>query len=148
MSNETSRLWKLNNQEKIKATNAEYRKNNKEKIKLAHQKYKDNNKEKIRERNAEYRKNNKEKIKLAQQKFAKSKKGIKSVTIKNWKARKVVCDDFDELYNRYCLAEYCDECNVYFDKEITKFRKCLDHDHKTGLFRNFLCHSCNVKRKW
>ena len=34
-----------------------------------------------------------------------------------------------------------------YSKEWEKLnKKCLDHDHKTGLFRNIICNRCNVIR--
>ena len=44
----------------------------------------------------------------------------------------------------------CDECGfeLTYDRFPTKTRKAMDHCHKSGLFRNILCHKCNTKRRY
>lgn len=71
--------------------------------------------------------------------------GRKSITIKNWKTFGVIHDNFDELYEQYLEATHCNACKSGFK---STFYKCLDHDHTTGLFRQFLCRSCNNKDRW
>ncbi len=96
----------------------------------------ENNKERIREQKKEYKK-----------KYKKTDTAIKSRVIFNWKKRGVINDDFDSLYEYYLNCKNCEECNVELitgNKGSNK--KCLDHDHKTGLFRNIVCHTCNVRR--
>ncbi len=40
---------------------------------------------------------------------------------------------------------YTDHCEICTTKEIEcKTRLCLDHDHKTGNFRGWICNDCNV----
>jgi len=52
------------------------------------------------------------------------------------------------LYNNYLSETHCDFCRIEFGKkgDGTGTFKCCDHDHETGLFRNFLCNLCNIKR--
>jgi hypothetical protein len=50
-------------------------------------------------------------------------------------------DDCETIYNRYMNTTNCDLCNISFSDK----RKCMEHDHKTGLFRNIVCCSCNIK---
>ena len=80
--------------------------------------------------------------------YNQSDKGIKLFRISNWKKSGLICDNFEALYEHYLKTAYCDACKVEltYDKITTPTRKCLDHCHETGLFRNILCHSCNVKR--
>jgi hypothetical protein len=54
---------------------------------------------------------------------------------------------YDELYEAYLYCGYCENCDVKLTKDRynTPTTKCMDHDHKTGIFRNILCNSCNIK---
>ena len=87
---------------------------------------------------------NKEKAKA----YREDPDGIKSKRISHWKGRGVICDDWDVLYERYLNTEFCEDCKCKLteDRYNTKTTRCLDHDHNTGLFRNVVCNSCNIKR--
>ena len=61
-------------------------------------------------------------------------------TIKNWKSRGVIYNDFDELYYTYIRTLNCCACNKEFKNS---FDRCLDHNHETGLFRAIVCQNCN-----
>ena len=117
-----------------------YNKANKEKKKLWYE----NSKEKIKAYTKEYNEKNSERILT----FNKSVAGRKIKKISIWKSRGLIHDDYDDLYDKYFNATRCEECDCVFgirgDKSGTF--KCMDHDHETGLFRNFLCATCNVKR--
>jgi len=115
--------------------------------------YREKNKEKINQRKREIYQRDKEKIiqqqKLRTSKYLKTDKGKKSSRIANWKnILEIKCDNYDELYEKYIDTEYCELCNVKLteDKIRKSTTRCLDHDHQTGLVRNIVCHSCNVKR--
>ena len=77
--------------------------------------------------------------------FTKTPAGKMKQIIDGWKCKGVICDDFKALYKVYFNTEFCDVCKVKFNG--TKDR-CLDHDHATGLFRQFLCQDCNRKDRW
>ena len=110
----------------------QYREKNKERIKENSKEYREKNKERIRE----YRENNKE-------------QGKKSNRINTWKQTGVKSDDFNSLYDYYLNCKNCEECSVELvEGRYGNNRKCLDHDHITGEFRNVLCHTCNIKRWW
>ena len=64
-------------------------------------------------------------------------------SITNWKKKKVICDDFDKLYEHHMSINNCNLCNIEFDYIIYNNRRCLDHDHKTGLYRQTICNKCN-----
>jgi len=128
-----------NNKEHIKQKEKDYRENNKEKIK----EYRENNKDKIKEKKKEYRENNKEKIK----EYDKTDAGIKSHRISKWKYIGVKSDDYNKLYEMYINTTNCEECNIeLIEGRYGNNKKCLDHDHTTGEFRNVLCQTCNVRR--
>ena len=131
--------------QKNKEEKKEYYENNKEKITEYKKEWYKKNKEKIKDRVKEWYENNKEKIKEYKKEYNQSENGKKRHTISGWKTRGLVCDDYNELYDKYIIAEKCEECGIKFE-EGDKNKKCMDHDHSTGLFRNFLCNSCNVKR--
>ena len=87
--------------------------------------------------------NTKEKYKL----WYYSYDSIKTRRICDWKRMGVICDDWDTLYEKYISTTHCELCNI----ELTEGKRslttrCLDHNHDTGLFRNVVCHSCNIRR--
>jgi hypothetical protein len=85
---------------------------------------------------AEYRANNKETVKM-------------SYIISKWIARGLIETDqytYEELYIAYLCCDECELCGVTLttDKRCST-TKCMDHDHKTGVFRNIVCLTCNNK---
>ena len=121
----------------------QYRIDNKEKLKEYHRQYTIDHKDKRKE----YNEKNKERDKDYKKVWNQSPVGIKTSRLSKWKRSGVIHDDFDELYEKYINTEFCELCNVELtvDKAITKTTRCLDHDHTTGLFRNVVCNSCNVR---
>ena len=65
----------------------------------------------------------------------------KSGTIWHWKKSGLIYDNYDELYEVYINTMQCEHCQTEFTKNN---RRCLDHDHESGLFRKIVCHKCNV----
>ena len=63
----------------------------------------------------------------------------------NWKRRglKETKERMEEIYWIRECSPNCEKCGKEF--KTTRDRH-MDHDHKTGKFRNILCTSCNVKR--
>ena len=142
--------YREKDKEERKIYNKEYHEKNKEKNKEhknEYQKeYREKNKEKIKEQQREKYQQNKEKINEQKKIYNQSPNGIKFATINRWKYRGLICDDWDALYDKYLETTHCELCSIEFslDKKRSKSTKCLDHDHSTGSFRNFICHSCNV----
>jgi len=130
--------WRLKNKEKIKEYCKKYGKE-----------YRDNNKEKIAERLKLYKEKNKEKILDQNKKWRKSPNGKKLSLISAWKQRGVVSTDYNLLYDNYLKSTNCEECGVEYGKigDGTGTFKCMDHSHETGLFRNYLCNTCNLRRR-
>ena len=89
-----------------------------------------------------------EKRKEYRKEYLKTEKGKKSRRISDWKRMGLVAD-YDKLYDKYISITHCELCNI--ELTIGRYTKsttrCLDHDHKTGLFRNVVCHSCNIRRE-
>jgi len=95
----------------------------------------------------EYYEKNKEELKEKQQKYAQTEKGKKANRIKQWKQKGVKSDNFNELYEYYVNCWECENCGVeLIEGRFGNNKRCLDHSHKTGLFRNVLCSYCNVLR--
>jgi hypothetical protein len=120
---------------KWRENNKDYYQKNKEKYKNRY----DNEKEK------EYRENNKEKIKEKKKRYSKTPKGKKTNMINSWRFSGLIHDDYSELYDKYLNTTECDVCKYLFDE--TNWR-CMDHDHTTGMFRQFLCQRCNMFDNW
>jgi len=136
--------------ERRRITAKKYYEKNKEKIKETQKKYRETNREYFTEYDKKYREdnNNREKIKERMKIYTKTPQGIKSGIISSWKQHGLIYEDYDSLYGHYLNANNCDECGIKFGKfggGVGDW-KCMDHDHETGAFRNFLCHKCNLRR--
>ena len=136
------------NKEKIAERKKKYYQANKEKEAERKKKYYQANKEKEAECNKKYREVNKEKISEYIKKYRQTPNAKKSTIITKWKKRGIKTDNYDMLYNNYLSETHCDLCSVKFGKygDGTGTFKCCDHNHETGMFRNFLCCKCNIKR--
>ena len=121
---------------------------NKEHLKEKRIEWKEKNKELLKEKGIEYREKNKEKIKEYQKEYNQTEGAKKSFKINNWKRIGVKSDDYSSLYDYYLNCKNCERCGIDLveGKGMTN-HKHLDHDHKTGLFRNVLCGYCNVNLK-
>jgi len=97
----------------------------------------------------EYYQKNKEKKKIYQVEHRLTEQGIKCERITTWKKRGVVSTDYNLLYDNYLASTNCEECGIEYGKrgDGTGLFKCLDHCHETGLFRNYLCNNCNIRRR-
>ena len=89
----------------------------------------------------EYRKNNQQLIRA----YNNTPERIKGLTISRWKNRYgVVHNDFDSLYALYINTRYCNYCGIELTTTLFgNSKKCLDHNHITGLVNGIICKSCN-----
>ena len=114
------------------------------KLKHDNDKYYENRKERL-----EYHKEKRgtEEYKKRMAEFRASEAGIKSARITKMKQYGIISDDYEALYIKWRDTTHCEECNVELVKgNIGANKKTIDHDHKTGVFRNIICHACNTKR--
>jgi len=103
--------------------------------------------EKIKEQVKKYYEENKEKRKEQSKDYFKTPQGKKSKRISKWKQRGIICEDYDKLYELYINTWECDNCGIeLIEGNYGSNRRCMDHNHKTGIFRNILCNSCNSMR--
>jgi hypothetical protein len=106
--------------------------------------YQDNNKERL-----EYHKEKRstEEHKAYMKEFRASEAGIKSARITKMKQMGIISDDYEAIYIKWKNTTHCEECNIELVNDNKGAnRKCTDHDHETGAFRNIICHKCNMRR--
>ena len=74
--------------------------------------------------------------------------GKKKQLIKNWKHIGLISDDYNAVYDKYINTNECELCEISITRGKGLIgKKHLDHDHKTGLFRNILYGKCNIHLK-
>ena len=105
--------------------------------------YNAKNKERYKEYYKEWYEVNKEQVK----EYQKTDQGIKSHRINTWKRIGLISEDYDKLYEHYLNTNECDNCGIELvEGQYGSNKKCMDHSHRTGLFRNILCNRCNTIR--
>ena len=117
---------------------------NKEKMKQKRKEHYEENRQRKLEYQKEYREKNKEKIKENHRVYRQTEKGKRIASISAWKGRGLVSDDYDSIYDRYINTHECDCCKKHITHGLGS--RVMDHCHKTGKFRNVLCHDCNILR--
>tara|TARA_R110000823_G_scaffold84884_6_gene190931 strand:+ start:645 stop:1334 length:690 start_codon:yes stop_codon:yes gene_type:complete len=148
-----NKAYYLKNKAKMNARQKKYDAKNKDKIKMKAKKYYQDNREHLMEYQTQYNLDNPEKRKAHMKEYyqrPKNKERVriycltKDVKVKGW-IRNGLLDDYDMVWDRYCNTEFCDDCGVKLIHEgnCCNERKCMDHCHETGKFRNILCHKCN-----
>ena len=100
-----------------------------------------NNRKEINKRADDKRKNDPARIAYMKQ-LRKQPHIIKCSIISTWKRRGVIDNDYSLLYDNYLKVTKCEKCDVVLEGK-GRNKKCLDHDHVTGKFRNVLCNNCN-----
>ena len=133
------------NPEEKKAYNKAYYEANKIEITRKKKARFEDNKLELSEQRKIRDKSNKIRIDKMRKAWSKKPQGHKSLIIANWKTRGLIHDDYNALYESYLQATNCNACKSEF-KDSTD--RCMDHDHTTGLFRQFLCRCCNVCDRW
>ena len=102
----------------------------------------------MKEWGKEHRKKNKQKIKLRNQEYNQTENGKKSERISKWRHRGLIDsdnDNYEKIHQRYLDTTHCDLCNIELTEDSSITGKQMEHCHKTKLFRNIVCHKCNIK---
>jgi hypothetical protein len=103
--------------------------------------------EKCLEQNKKYYNNNKQQERIRNTNYLRTDYGKKISRLNAWKQAGLICDNIEELYEHYINTWECDNCGVELvSGNYGANRRCLDHCHITGKFRNILCHTCNIQR--
>ena len=123
-----------------------YRIKNKESERIKKQKYYQEHKQEKNIKSQQYYQEHKQERGEYQQKYMKTEQGKKTVKISSWKFQGLISDNYDKIYEIYKNTEICDNCDIELNQDVGT-RKCMDHDHSNGLFRNILCHTCNLIRR-
>ena len=80
---------------------------------------------------------------LYMREYMKTPNGKKSCCLTKWKQYGLI-GNYDEIYERFIKTEKCDLCNLeLIEGHKGKYKKCMDHNHETGEFRNVVCNGCN-----
>ena len=95
--------------------------------------------------NKAYQAKNREQILAQRAEWRQTPQGKKALTKDQWKKRGLNMEQFEGVYQRYLDTDICDNCNCELN-QCNSSRKCMDHSHDTGDFRNILCLSCNTRR--
>lgn len=101
-----------------------------------------------KQKRIEYVETNKERIREVARVYNKTEARVKFNKIHSWKVNgfKHSSEEFDAIYERYRTSTECDLCAAPVSDGGNKNRKCADHHHLTGCFRNVLCPKCNAMR--
>ena len=65
----------------------------------------------------------------------------KTQTKCSWIKNGLIMDNFDEIYQEYIYQPNCELCGKTFE---TSQDRQMEHNHKTGEFRNIVCRRCNL----
>ena len=135
--------------DKQKEQKKKYYQEHKQEIQEKNKKYHEEHKQKILEKKKEYnevhKKEKQEYDKKYKKIYATTENGKKYNKINMWKYKGVISDDYNELYDKYINATECELCKTpIIEGRGLIGKKCLDHNHETGEFRNILCGHCNI----
>ena len=69
-----------------------------------------------------------------------------AMTINNWKRYGLICregETYKDIYSYVMSIDNCEICSVKFNDDVYNEKRCMDHDHSSGYFRQVLCMKCN-----
>jgi hypothetical protein len=112
------------------------------------------NRETVAAKDKAYRETNRETINAWRRDHMQTPQGRKAHKWSSWKSRGLVWQDeaeFDRIYELWRTQELCNACDCVLtrgDGHVTSTTACMDHCHKTHLFRHIICQSCNSRDSW
>jgi hypothetical protein len=62
-----------------------------------------------------------------------------------WIIQGIKSHDYYDIYDRFYSTTKCEVCNVKLEGKGSQ-KKCVDHHHLSGEFRNIICCKCNCER--
>ena len=68
------------------------------------------------------------------------------IMIKGWKRYGLILKEgetYKDIYYYVMSIDNCQLCSVKFNDEVYSEKRCMDHDHSSGYFRQVLCMKCN-----
>ena len=95
-----------------------------------------------------YNANNADRIRETARSYNQTDGRKKFNKINSWKMNgfKHTPEQFDAIYAKYKEATECELCSTPVVDGGNKNRKCADHHHTSGCFRNIVCPMCNSMR--
>jgi len=138
----------------------EYQKRNSEQTKIAKAKWRDKNRQHTRNYAKDYYAKNKKKYadkyeETREVKVQKAKeyhltpRGKKLHTISYWKRRKIIHDDYDQLYKDYVESTNCNMCGSEYGErgDGSGMTKCIALMFNSNEFSSICCYRCMNRAK-
>ena len=69
-------------------------------------------------------------------------------TVSNWIKSGLILKEgetYKGIYYHVMSIDMCQLCSVEFHPDVRNDRRCMDHSHKSGYFRQVICNKCNVQ---
>lgn len=139
--------YRVGKNEETNTRHRKYRKENREKCLAAERRYRAKNRDEINRKRLEYAKKNPEKIKAYSAKYRARSRFRLALRASEQSSKKygfVPCSETEE----YIASRFTGRCHnpncSYRESAETPKKLVLDHCHKTGTFRGWLCSKCNL----
>lgn len=130
---------KENKKYKEKIYSKKYNKENKQRMNEKSKKYWQENKEELSKRAKKH--NQKPETKKKRREYHQMPEIKKRNCIARWEKRGIIAADIDKVYEKKLSESVCGICGEHRDELKSPLH--LDHCHKTGTVRGFLCYQCN-----